>query len=186
MPAKITLVLGGARSGKSTFAERLALESKLPVTYLATAEAHDPEMAERIAVHKSRRPSGWDTWEGLPEELPGAISSLSGTLLLDCLTLWLTRLFLTGSVAENETEDEWGARELEIRALTEELCDSPKDGTNLIIVSNETGCGLVPMNIMGRRFRDLQGRMNQLCASKADAVALIVAGYPLWVKSPSP
>ncbi len=185
MAAEITLVLGGARSGKSTFAEQFAIDKGKPVTYLATAEAGDPEMAERISIHRSRRPHDWKTWEGRPGELPYVIASLSGTILLDCLTLWLTRLFLEGDAAEEADEAEWNSRELYIRALTERLCSAPRDGTHLIIVSNEVGFGLVPPYLMGRRFRDLQGRMNQLCASKADRVVLVVAGCPLWIKAPS-
>jgi adenosylcobinamide kinase/adenosylcobinamide-phosphate guanylyltransferase len=178
----ITLILGGARSGKSTFAERLAEEARDTVTYLATAEAGDPEMAERILIHKSRRPKEWRTWEGRPEDLPDVISSLSGTLLLDCLTLWLTRLFLEDGSAENAGEAEWNAREIYLRSQVERVCNAPSQSAHLIIVSNEVGFGLVPPYLMGRRFRDLQGRANQLCASKADRVALVVAGCPLWIK----
>ncbi len=185
MTAEITLILGGARSGKSMFAENLALQGGLPVTYLATAEANDPEMEARIAMHKSRRSSDWNTWEGAAQELPDVVSRLSGTLLLDCMTLWLTRLFLEKGNVENSSEAEWNARETEIRVLTEKLCSAPKDGAHLIIVSNEVGFGLVPPYLMGRRFRDLQGRMNQLCASKADQVVLVVAGCPLWIKKGS-
>ena len=186
MAAEITLVLGGARSGKSTFAEELALDGARHVTYIATADSQDSEMAERIAIHRRRRSAAWATWEGEPEELPAAISGMSGTLMMDCLTMWLTRLFLKTRDSESEDEALWNARELEIRALTERLCAAPADGTRLIIVSNEVGFGLVPPYLMGRRFRDLQGRMNQLCASRADNVALVVAGCPLWVKGGDP
>lgn len=182
MRGKIALILGGARSGKSTFAEGLALASGLPVTYLATADAQDAEMAQRIERHKSRRPAAWNTWEGMPRELPGAVSQMGGLLLLDCLTLWLTRLFLEDETAETGSEEAWQAKELEIRGLAEQLCAAPAKETTLLIVSNEVGCGLVPPYLMGRRFRDLQGRMNQLCASHAQNVALVVAGCPLWVK----
>jgi adenosylcobinamide kinase/adenosylcobinamide-phosphate guanylyltransferase len=96
--------------------------------------------------------------------------------------MWLTRLLLEGDAAEKASESEWQAREAQIRALTEDLCSIPPEGTHLIIVSNEVGFGLVPTYIMGRRFRDLQGRMNQLCAARAERVALVVAGCPLWVK----
>lgn len=177
----ITLILGGARSGKSTFAEKLALESGLAVTYLATADVRDEEMRLRVELHKKRRPAGWETWEGAPDELPRAIGSMRGTLLLDCLTLWLTRLFLENDV-EAMGETEWGERESEIRALTETLCEAPVRGAKLLIVSNEVGFGLVPLSLTGRRFRDLQGRMNQLVASRSGHVALVVAGCPLWVK----
>lgn len=180
--AHITLVLGGARSGKSTFAEGLAAADGAPVTYLATADSRDAEMAERIKIHRSRRDSSWHTWEGEPEELPAAVARISGAMLLDCLTMWLTRLFLRNGDAENEDEAVWEKRELEIKTLTEQLCDAPQEGSRLIIVSNEVGCGLVPPYLMGRRFRDLQGRMNQLTAARADRVALIAAGLPLWLK----
>lgn len=177
----ITLILGGARSGKSSFAEKLALEPGLPVTYLATADVWDEEMRRRVELHKKRRPAGWKTWEGAPAELPRAIGAMRGILLLDCLTLWLTRLFLEND-AEAMSESEWDARESEIRALTEALCEAPPDSAKLLIVSNEVGFGLVPLSLTGRRFRDLQGRMNQLVASKSRRVALVVAGCPLWVK----
>lgn len=186
MALEITLILGGARSGKSTFAEELATNSGRPVTYIATADSKDSEMAHRIAIHKKRRSSQWRTWEGEPETLPAAIADMSGVLLLDCLTMWLTRLFLSARDSESEDESVWNSRELDIRALTEELCYAPRGDTHLIIVSNEVGFGLVPPYLMGRRFRDLQGRMNQLCASHADRVALVVAGCPLWVKGGYP
>ena len=92
---EITLILGGARSGKSTFAEELALNQKEHVTYLATADCRDVEMKKRIEIHQSRRPAEWGTWEGEPRDLPRAAASASGLLLLDCLTMWLTRLFLS-------------------------------------------------------------------------------------------
>lgn len=177
----ITLILGGARSGKSTFAERLAVESGLSVTYLATADVRDEEMRRRVELHQKRRPAAWKTWAGAPDELPRAIGSADGTLLLDCLTLWLTRLFLEDDV-EAMSESEWDARESEIRALTEKLCEAPRRGAKLLVVSNEVGFGLVPLSLTGRRFRDLQGRMNQLVASRSRRVALVVAGCPLWVK----
>lgn len=177
----ISLILGGARSGKSSFAEKLALEPGLPITYLATADVRDEEMRRRVELHQKRRPAGWKTWEGAPAELPRAIGAMRGTLLLDCLTLWLTRLFLEHDV-EVMSESEWETRESEIRALTEALCRAPRDGAQLLIVSNEVGFGLVPLSLTGRRFRDLQGRMNQLVASKSRRVALVVAGCPLWVK----
>lgn len=177
----ITLILGGARSGKSIFAEKLALESGLPVTYIATADVKDDEMERRVELHRQRRPSGWSTWEGAPIELPRAIGVMEGALLLDCMTLWLTRLFIADDT-DTMSETQWHAREAEIRALTELLCEAPRDNAKLIIVSNEVGFGLVPMSLTGRRFRDLQGRMNQLIASRSRRVALVVAGCELWVK----
>lgn len=183
---EITLILGGARSGKSTFAEELALNQKEHVTYLATADCRDGEMKKRIEIHQSRRPAEWGTWEGEPRDLPRAAASASGLLLLDCLTMWLTRLFLSFPESEGEDEAAWFAREGEIASLVRELCGSVGDGASLIIVSNEVGFGLVPPYLMGRRFRDLQGRMNQLCAGYAKNVALVVAGCPLWIKGGGP
>lgn len=180
--SEITLILGGARSGKSTYAESLANKLAGHVTYLAAADALDAEMQQRIAIHKKRRPPEWDTFEGDPYEISAAVKRIKGVLLLDCLTLWLTRLFLEGNAAESASETEWQEREDKIRSMTRDLCSLPGEGTHLIIVSNEVGFGLVPAYKMGRRFRDLQGRMNQLCASRSDRVALIVAGCPLWVK----
>ena len=178
----ITLVLGGARSGKSTFAEKLALAQHAPVTYLATADCRDGEMAKRVELHQLRRPAHWGTWEGEPSDLPSAIEKLSGFLLLDCLTMWLTRLYLASPEAEIEDEEAWLAAEKKITGLTERLCSSLRDDASLVAVSNEVGFGLVPPYLMGRRFRDLQVRINQLVAARAEKVVLVVAGCPLWVK----
>lgn len=182
MMNKITLILGGTRSGKSAYAEKLALAQPLPVTYFATADCRDAEMKKRIALHKERRPGSWKTWEGAPEELARAVGETNGLILLDCLTMWLTRLFLADPASESKEEAEWAAAENTIAARTEELCRSVRCGASLIIVSSEVGLGLVPPYQMGRRFRDMQGRMNQICARHADGAALVVAGCPLWVK----
>lgn len=183
--AEITLILGGARSGKSAFAEKLAREADTEVTYLATAEVLDEEMEARVQHHKENRLKSWNTWEGKAEDLPKAISKMKGTLILDCLTMWLTRLTFATDVAENGTEEAWQKRENEIRELTEKLCASVREDAHLIIVSNEIGFGIVPETRLSRRFRDMQGRMNQLCAKHADHVALVVAGCPVWVKKSS-
>ena len=182
---RLTLVLGGARSGKSSFAERLALSQSEAVTYFATADCCDSEMKKRIELHKSRRPESWGLWEGRPEALPEALAASQGLLLLDCLTMWLTRLFLAEPAAEATSENEWHEAEQKILSLTESLCASVNERASLIIVSNEVGFGLVPPYQLGRRFRDLQGRVNQLCAAAADKVVLVVAGCPLWIKGGS-
>lgn len=182
----ITLVLGGARSGKSAYAEKLALSYNGEVTYIATADCADAEMEHRIALHRARRPASWATWEGPPESLPDAVADMRGLLLLDCLTMWLTRLFLASPTAESDDEAAWQDDEVKIAALARKLCESVRGDAELIIVSNEVGFGLVPPYLMGRRFRDLQGRMNQLCASYAQNVALVVAGCPLRVKGAPP
>ncbi|MDR1471972.1 MAG: bifunctional adenosylcobinamide kinase/adenosylcobinamide-phosphate guanylyltransferase [Synergistaceae bacterium] len=186
----IALILGGARSGKSTYAEKLAeeLSSGGGVAYIATADALDPEMESRIQIHKTRRPQGWRTWEGDVWTLPDDIKKLSGVMLLDCLTMYISRLFLASPEAEREDEEAWLAAEARITGQVEKIFSSfaeashSDDRSHLIVVSNEVGYGLVPTYLMGRRFRDMQGRVNQLAARRADGVALIVAGLPLWVK----
>lgn len=178
----ISLLLGGARSGKSAFAEKIALAYKGKVTYFATADCRDDEMKKRIEMHRARRPEEWGLWEGEPCELPAAAAGTSGLILLDCLTMWLTRLFLACPESEGKDEAAWALCEAKIADLVRSLCENISDDATLVIVSNEVGFGLVPPYLMGRRFRDLQGRMNQLCAGYSKNVALIVAGCPLWVK----
>ena len=164
------LVLGGARSGKSAFAERLAEESGLEMVYIATAEAGDAEMAERIASHRARRGSGWRTIEA-PEALEAALAREAGegrATLVDCLTLWLANLI---------------ERHADLDARTEALAEAARRAPGLrILVSNEVGLGIVPDNALARKFRDAQGRLNQRIAAAADRVAFMAAGLPLWLK----
>jgi adenosylcobinamide kinase / adenosylcobinamide-phosphate guanylyltransferase len=169
---ELTLVLGGARSGKSRYAESLiaALPPhwQPPWVYVATAEAGDAEMAERIAAHRVRRSSSWQTIEA-PHDLARSLQSCQHMpVLVDCLTLWLSNLMLAGADIDMET-----AR-LE-RALA--AAAAP-----IVLVANEVGYGLVPDHPLGRRFRDLQGLLNQRIAARADRVVLVVAGLPLAVK----
>lgn len=174
MSAERTLVLGGARSGKSALAERLAAESGLEVVYVATAQAFDAEMAERIARHQTERPTHWRTVEAplaLPEAI-GANSAAHRLVLIDCLTLWLSNLMLAEEDAE-EDPDAAGATLIE--ALT--AAEGP-----VICVSNEVGLGIVPENALARRFRDAQGRLNRQVAEIADRVLFIAAGLPLELK----
>ncbi len=171
---RTALVIGAARSGKSRFAERLALGSGLVPVYLATAEARDEEMAARIAVHKRQRAdAGWTTIEepiGLVEALASASSS-DAVVLVDCLTLWLSNLI----EADRDVEAE-GAR------LAAFLAAAPGP---VVLVSNEVGAGIVPMNALARRFADAQGRLNQTIAAAAAHVILVAAGQPLRLK-PAP
>ena len=164
-----TLVLGGARSGKSGFAQRLAEAEAGPLVYVATAQAFDGEMADRIARHRADRGPRWATVDA-PHDLPCAIAGLrdGGVMLVDCLTLWLSNRMLADADMESE-----------IAALTAAIGQA--DG-RLILVSNEVGSGIVPETPMGRAFRDHAGRANQAVAAVADGVALIVAGLPLWLK----
>lgn len=179
---RVTLILGGARSGKSSFAENMARQSDLPVTYVATAEIRDEEMKKRVEIHRQRRPEKWKTWEGSPEQLVKDVKELKGYLLLDCLTMWLTRLMLEDDRSEKATQVEWQKREDEIIAMLEKMCKSVTENTHLVIVSNEVGLSLVPPYKMGRRFRDMQGRANQVVAQYAKDVVLVVAGCPVYVK----
>jgi len=167
----ITLVLGGARSGKSRYAEWLITTYPKPWIYVATAEARDEEMAERIAAHKARRDAGWQTIEaahGLAEALRAAPSGAA--VLIDCLTLWLSNLMERGTDIETQ-----------ITRLQEALAE--RAGPT-VIVSNEVGLGIVPDNALARRFRDLQGDLNQRLAAQADRVLIMVAGIAVAVKSP--
>jgi adenosylcobinamide kinase/adenosylcobinamide-phosphate guanylyltransferase len=164
----VTLILGGARSGKSRFAEKLITTLPPPWIYLATAEAGDAEMAERIARHRARRGADWRTIEA-PHNLEHALTDCRAEpILVDCLTLWLSNLMLADATIEEEmTRVE--------RALS--LATAPK-----VIVSNEVGSGIVPEHPLGRRFRDMQGILNQRIVALADRVVLVVAGLPLALK----
>lgn len=162
---EITLILGGARSGKS--ARALALAAP-PRAFIATAEAGDGEMAERIARHKAERGEDWALIEA-PLDLTAALAEAEGrTALVDCLTLWLSNLMAAGREPEAET-----AR------LIAALRDAQGP---VILVSNEIGLGLVPMEPLSRRFRDEQGRLNQRIAAAADRVEFVAAGLPIRLK----
>jgi adenosylcobinamide kinase / adenosylcobinamide-phosphate guanylyltransferase len=167
--AGLTLVLGGAGSGKSAHAEALTAAHPAPWDYLATAEPRDAEMAERIARHRGRRGEGWITREA-PLELAAALAATAPgrPVLVDCLTLWLSNVLLAERDAEAEAE-----------RLTMRLA-APRGPW--IAVSNEVGLGIVPENALARRFRDASGRLNQRVAAVADRVVLVVAGLPLQVK----
>jgi len=166
------LILGGARSGKSRLAERLAVESGLPVTYIATCQPRDQEMAERVARHSERRPAAW----GLVEE-PLALAQVlreqaapGRCLLVDCLTLWLSNLLLSA-------DSEHWLRE------RQQLFDClPSLPGRLIMVSNETGLGVVPMGELSRRFVDESGWLHQQLAAHCDRVVVCIAGLPQTLK----
>lgn len=166
---KCTLILGGARSGKSRFAQALAEQEEGRLVYVATAGAYDAEMEERVERHRDDRGEQWETVEE-QYDLAAVIARYSGssTLLVDCLTLWLSNVILG--------EQDVGAA---IAGLVAALnaCDG-----HVILVSNEVGSGIVPETPLGRAFRDEAGRLNQRVAAQADTVALVVAGLPLWLK----
>ncbi len=188
-PPSVTLILGGARSGKSTLAERLAAESGRPVLYLATSVPFDDEMRERIAAHRSDRPSGWRTVEE-PLRIAAALRDLArpgDLVLLDCLTVWLSNWLLDGLGPDRDPDAppaaDWNV--LESAALAETgalLADARARGVALILVSNEVGMGVVPAYPLGRRYRDALGRINQHAAAHADTVLLTIAGFPLDLK----
>ncbi|MEH6718788.1 MAG: bifunctional adenosylcobinamide kinase/adenosylcobinamide-phosphate guanylyltransferase [Aurantimonas endophytica] len=164
-------VLGGARSGKSAFAERRVVESGLAPVYLATGQAFDAEMKDRIGAHQARRSASWRTVE-TPLDLVAAIEREAApdtALLVDCLTLWVTNLMLAECDAEAEAE-----------RLGECLRARPKG--LVVLVSNEVGLSIVPENAMARRFRDHAGRLHQIIAAACDEAIFIAAGLPLQLK----
>ena len=162
-----TLVLGGARSGKSRFAEALVTREPPPWVYIATAQAFDGEMRTRIAEHRERRVPGWRTVEA-PLELAAALRDAGDApVLVDCLTLWLTNLILG---------------DLELNAAMAALDAALQRTAPTVLVSNEVGLGIVPDNALARRFRDEAGRLHQRIAARADRVVLMVAGLPMFVK----
>ena len=168
--APVTLVLGGARSGKSAHAEQLAESLPGDLVYIATGTPSDDEMAARIREHVERRGARWRTVEETID-LAGAVSAeaISGhVVLIDCLTLWLSNLMADGREPEAETEPLLGA-----------LADS--EGP-VVLVSNEVGLGIVPDNALARAFRDHAGRLNQAVAAAADHVVLVAAGLPMTLK----
>ena len=165
---RLTLVLGGARSGKSRYAESFAAEVSGSKTYIATAEAFDDEMQARIASHQTgREAGGWATIEA-PLDPVGALKRAHGFVLLDCVTVWL------GNLMHHERD---------IGKAVDLLCEAAaaRDGET-VLVSNEVGLSIVPENALARRFRDEQGRANQRLAAVADHVVLLVAGLPLKLK----
>ncbi|MFI8145023.1 bifunctional adenosylcobinamide kinase/adenosylcobinamide-phosphate guanylyltransferase [Acinetobacter sp. ABJ_C5_2] len=168
----LQLILGGARSGKSRLAEQTAISTQLPVTYVATAQALDPEMKNRIAHHQNQRPAHWSLIEE-PLFLANALKKIdqpNQIILVDCLTLWLTNLLLL--------EDQ-NVQQLECKQLLKVL---PTLESEIILVSNETGLGVVPLGEISRRFVDEAGRLHQALGQIADKVVFCVAGFPMILK----
>jgi len=165
----LLVLLGGARSGKSALAQRLASATDAAVTLIATAEARDDEMAERIAAHRAARPAHWATIEE-PLDVAEALAAVPphACLILDCLTLWVSNLLLSGSSAER-IEDE----AKRVAALAADRI------APTLVVSNEVGMGVVPAYELGRAFRDVQGRVNAAFCAVADRSVLVFAGRAL-------
>jgi len=169
---RLTLVLGGASSGKSAYAEGLAAKSGLDKTYVATAQAFDAEMQAKIKAHQeARATANWTTIEA-PMWIEPAIEHANGVVLVDCLTLWISNHFL----AENPTDD----------LATKFLNAQNASAAHIIAVSNEVGLGVVPDNKLARDFRTIQGQMNQAIAAQADLVVNVIAGIPTAIKGTSP
>jgi adenosylcobinamide kinase/adenosylcobinamide-phosphate guanylyltransferase len=169
----VTLLLGGARSGKSRHGERLVESQPGACVYLATAEAGDAEMAERIRRHRARRGARWRTIEA-PLELVPALFREAGpgrAVLVDCLTLWFANLMGAGQDIDVE------------RAAL--LAALPILAGPVVLISNEVGLGIVPENALARRFRDQAGLLHQELAAAAQSVALLVAGIPIPIKTPA-
>ena len=173
MLPKLSLVLGGASSGKSAYAEKLILDTSLAPIYIATAQVFDDEMAAKVLRHKKMRGDGWHTIEtpvAVAEEL--AAVSLDSAVLLDCVTLWLTNIILGDHDIDHYTAEL-------VKAL--EQCKSP-----VVVVSNEVGQGIVPDNALSRRVQAAQGMLNPPIAAKADRVVTVMAGLPLTLKGTAP
>ena len=193
MPKELIFVLGGARSGKSAFAERLAALRQAQaggrVLYVATAEALDADMERRIANHRQQRPPEWDTLEEplhLASALPDALQGYD-TCLLDCLTLWVSNMLLgmEGRPHPNPPPEGEGINaEEEILAAARRLMEAYEQSpATWIVVSNEVGLGVVPPSRLGAAYRDALGRVNQAVAARADKVYFMVAGLALEMKS---
>ena len=189
---KLTLVLGGARSGKSTFAEKCAKETGGEnVLYVATSETKDEEMKERVVKHRADRPSAWDTVEA-PRNVVQAIRQVrsdASVILLDCMTFLVANHLMDAAAPEDDPFDDPSADpfdakiETAVVAEVNALIDYVKEAdVELIVVSNEVGLGLVPAYELGRAYRDVLGRANQILARHADEVLFLVAGIPMKVK----
>lgn len=169
LASKVTIILGGAASGKSAFAEQACVKTGKSRVYWATSQIFDSEMQEKVARHVDQRGAGWTTIEE-PYEAKTALGATQpqDVVLMDCATMWLTNHLL----AENDLEKE-------TRVLLEAIKDCPAE---VVVVTNETGLGIVPENALARRFREAQGRLNIALAAAADTVVLVAAGLPMTLK----
>lgn len=176
--ARTILITGGARSGKSVLAEKLALEFDAPLCYLATAETLDVEMEERVRQHRERRGAEWHTLEE-PLDLLRALKDCDGrygVILVDCITLWLSNLLFAYENREGDPE------ELVLSDVRQFADGLRKLKSTVILVSNEVGMGIVPENRLARLYRDIAGRANQQLAAAADEVHVVISGIPLRLK----
>lgn len=188
--SRLTLVMGGVRSGKSAFAEGLVLSLDLPTVYLATGMAIDPEMEQRIERHRQGRPSNWITVEE-PLDLAGGLKTAcetlvnsdegsksgAGVVIIDCIDVWVAN-----NLIEHENESNERLESLALEALDDLLETAEGSAVSIIMVSSEVGLSLVSQEALGRRFQDLLGLVNQRIADEAKQVYLVVAGIPLEIK----
>jgi adenosylcobinamide kinase/adenosylcobinamide-phosphate guanylyltransferase len=181
--SKLTLILGGARSGKSSYAQQLALKYGGRVLYIATSQALDEEMSARIAVHRSERPHDWKTIEA-PTQIAAALQNRpeADIILLDCITLLVSNLLLKDGSREGEPDEEVCSQRVETE-IQEILFSARSLPADWIIVSNEVGLGVVPPYPLGRVYRDLLGRANQRLAAAADEVYFMISGIPVPIHS---
>jgi adenosylcobinamide kinase / adenosylcobinamide-phosphate guanylyltransferase len=183
IPRDLTFVLGGARSGKSLYAETLASESGLPVTYIATASVVDDEFAERVAHHRERRPAHWKLYEA-PVDLAGAVAAIDAPghcILIDCLTLWLANLLCPPDDTPPAGDGSGGDPQTLLLAFEAALASARG---KIIVVSNEIGLGVVPLGAATRLYVDELGRLNQRIAALSTQATMMVAGLPLALKTP--
>lgn len=175
----VQLILGGARSGKSRFAETLASAGGLPVTYIATAQVYDTEFQQRVRQHQLRRPKSWLLVES-PFQLASTLAAHAKPnhcVIVDCLTLWLAQCICDDCAPPEGVN--WQQEKTQL------LATLPQLPGEILLVSNEVGMGIVPMGAINRQFQDEQGRLNQAIATLADRVTFIAAGLPLTLKAPS-
>lgn len=196
--SQFTLITGGARSGKSSFAELLAAQDKRRVIYIATAQIWDEEMALRVKKHQQQRPSSWRLIEE-PLNIQDILTQLKdedGVILLDCVTLWLTNMLLAGQAEQSDQANQaepsssqdqsyiYNILEPKILAEVKKVARLAQTiRPKVIFVSNEVGQGIVPENHLARAYRDLAGRSNQILASSADHVYMVIAGLPFDIKA---
>ena len=181
----ITLIIGGARSGKSSYAEKYSLEKAVKPAYIATAQIFDSEMEDRVQKHQDRRTGLWSNYEEPYKvaDLLGRILPFHDVILLDCLTIYITNLMLKDyNYEDGEQVQFMYDKEKIIQEEVEKILSLIPDDKELVIVSNEVGLGIVPENFLARVFRDISGRMNQMVGDECDQLILTVAGIPIRIK----
>ncbi|QJW46864.1 bifunctional adenosylcobinamide kinase/adenosylcobinamide-phosphate guanylyltransferase [bacterium BFN5] len=179
--SKIILVTGGARSGKSLFAERYAHQSGTRIAYIATAQIYDNEMKNRVDIHRSRRPAEWKTFEApyAAEKAVAEAATTADTILFDCLTIYTSNLLLAQTAPIDKT-----ARYQSVKQAIDRLIKSVESvSSTVIFVTNEVGMSIVPENALAREYRDLAGMVNQMVAASAHEVYLVVSGIPVNIKA---